>query len=158
MTHLTLQCTPCYAVLTNLTLIGPEAHMAVGGWEKLSVVYVPVTTWTDRAISYLMVNMAPRFAAEPQLHMLAFESRQDAEMVQHLYQANVDPRQAQVRVVPMVPDALKRIATEQDYGISVYKPGQLNIKPGMTGPDLAEAAASASPAGDEYPDDWITEF
>ena len=106
------------------------------------MVYVPMVTYRDQSYGFLLIDTAPQIAAETQMHIIAFASRKDAEAVRLVYQANVDGREAAVRVVPKQPDELKLEAQREGQGIYVYQPGQLTARPGMTDGDLAEAAAT----------------
>ena len=61
-----------------------------------------------------------------------------------MFQANIDEHEAAVHVVPMQPDRVKFEAQNAGYGIYVYQPGQLKVRPGMTDDDLAQAATAAA--------------
>ena len=120
------------------------------------MVCVPMIRYRDQSIGYMMVDMAPHLAAETQMHMIAFESRRDAEAVRHLYQANIDSDEAIVHVVGMSPAKLKEVADHDVHSISVYKPGQLKVKPGMTANDLAGAAAAAGSGSGFVPEEVLS--
>ena len=74
-------------------------------------------------------------------HLLAFQSRFDAEEMQYLFQANMGEDTTMVRIVPMKPNQLLDTASENDLAVTVYGRGQLKLKPGMTVEQIGEAAA-----------------
>lgn len=76
-------------------------------------------------------------------HMLGFESRRDAEEFTFLFQANIGEETAQIHIVPLTPAHLADMASEEQLAITVYAPGQLQLKPGMTVEQIQKAAAEA---------------
>ena len=73
-------------------------------------------------------------------HVLAFRSRSDAEQMRSLVQANLDAQDSKVQVAPIQPMLLLDTATENGYGVTVYRAGQLQLQPGMTLMDMRQAA------------------
>lgn len=137
---------PILYSITDITLNHQVStgHVVAGSWERLPVVYVPMVRYRDQSYSFLNIDMAPHIAVETQMHLMAFESRKDAEAIRLVFQANIDEHEAAVHVVPMQPDRVKFEAQNAGYGIYVYQPGQLKVRPGMTDDDLAQAATAAA--------------
>lgn len=138
------------------TCLVVKSGLVAGNWETLTTVWVPMLRYQDQSIGYMMVDMA--YTEESQMHILAFESRKDAEAAKNLYQANIDPREALVGVVPMKPDKLKEVAEYDRSSITVYRPGQLKLKPGMTERDLAGAAAGTGSAFESMQEEVLSQI
>lgn len=79
---------------------------------------------------------------ESEKHMLAFQSRANAEEARFLVQSNLDTYEAKVHVVPMKPKELQESALDNGYLVTVYAPDQLRLKPGMTFEQMRQAAVS----------------
>jgi len=101
---------------------------------------VPVIRYRDGSTGFVTADLGYGNSADK--HMLAFESRRDAEEVQYLFQANTNEHTAMVRVVPMKPDQILETASSNEMGVAVYAPGQLQLKPGMTVDQIGEAAVA----------------
>lgn len=101
---------------------------------------MPVVSYRDGTTGYLTADLG--FGESSEKHMLAFESRRDAEAVQLLFQANMDEHVTRVHVIPMNPEQLSGSASEHELAVAVYSPGQLQLKPGMTTDQIGEAAAA----------------
>ena len=97
----------------------------------------------DGSMGYVTADMADGDVSEK--HMLAFQSRTDAEQARFLVQANLNSHEAKVHVVPMKPEQLQESASDNEYMVTVYGPGQLELKPGMTFEQMREAAVSCQP-------------
>ena len=76
-------------------------------------------------------------------HILAFQSRSDADPVRYLVQAHLNELEAKVNVVPMASEQLQTRASDLECHVTVYPPGQLQLKPGMTFEQLRQAAVAA---------------
>lgn len=92
-------------------------------------------------LGYVTADMAEGDAIEQ--HILAFQARSDAEIVRHLVQAHLNELEAKVSVVPMTSEQLQIRASEMECHVTVYPPGQLQLKPGMTFEQLRQAAVAA---------------
>ncbi|KAL0021892.1 hypothetical protein WJX77_012269 [Trebouxia sp. C0004] len=108
-------------------------------WKKLSHICVPFVDYRDGDSALITMKLGT--SGNVSEHMLGFESRSDAEELRYLFQANINETEAMVHIVPMPPGQIAQMATEQDLAVTVYAPGELRLKPGMTIDQLQEAAA-----------------
>lgn len=116
--------------------------MAAGDdWQRLSQILVPLIKFTDGTKGCVIADMAVGDASEK--HVLGFLARSDAEQARYLMQANLDEGEAQVDVVPMTPEELQMRASELECDVTVYRSGQLQLKPGMTLEQILQAAVAA---------------
>lgn len=116
--------------------------MAAGDdWQRLSHILVPSIKFSDGTRGCVIADMA--MDAEIEKHVLGFLARSDAEQVRYLMQANLDEDEAQVEVVPMTPEQLQLAASELECNVTVYRSGQLQLKPGMTLEQILQAAVAA---------------
>ena len=114
--------------------------VADDSWRHLSHVCVPVIMFRDGGMGYVTADMADGAASEKHMSILAFESRADAEEAQYLVQANLNAHEAMVHVAPMPPEELQKSADQNGYQVTVYGPGDLQLKPGMTFEQIRQAA------------------
>ncbi|KAA6426710.1 MAG: hypothetical protein FRX49_03820 [Trebouxia sp. A1-2] len=112
---------------------------AKDSWKKLSHVCVPFIDYRDGDSALITMKLGT--SGNLSEHMLGFESRSDAEELRYLFQANMDEAEVMVHIVPMPPGQIAQMAAEQDLAVTVYAPGELQLKPGMTVDQLQEAAA-----------------
>lgn len=120
-----------------------KACILVSGdsWQSLSHVCVPFIEYRDGGVGYITADMAE--GNEIEQHILAFQARSDAEAVRYLVQSHMNELEAKVNVVPMASEQLQNWASELECHVTVYPPGQLQLKPGMTFEQLCQAAVAA---------------
>ena len=120
-----------------------KACLLVSGdaWRNLSHICVPFIEYRDGDVGYITADMAEGYAIEQ--HILAFQARSDAEAVRYLVQAHLHELEAKVKVAPMASEQLQTRASDLDCHVTVYPPGQLQLKPGMTFEQLRQAAVAA---------------
>ena len=102
---------------------------------------MPVIKNLQGDLGYVTADMAEGDAIEQ--HILAFQARSDAELARYLVQAHLNELEANVSVVPMTSEQLQTRASEMECHVTVYPPGQLQLKPGMTFEQLRQAAVAA---------------
>lgn len=117
--------------------------VAADWWHRLPVILVPVVHYRTNETGFITVDMGTSGKA-PNISILAFQDRQDAEAMQMLLQSYGSTQTAAARLQPMRPEQLLEAASTQEYSVTVYSKQQLKLRPGMSIQEMALAAVKAA--------------
>ena len=113
---------------------------AAGDWQKLKFVCLPEIESQDGSVAlfttYINRDGSP---VDDDRHILGFQSRQDAIELRGLLHANRTDINDTVNLTAMAPKDLQRAADKLGAKVTVFKPQELWLLPGMTMDNIGQA-------------------